>query len=170
MKQVLKVLMWIVILGAVCFGIYLILPEYPHDFVKSFVQPVVNSQAKTRITQIQTLNNQDVNANYKDILEKSTGMSCWVYETREEEPGVEYVIYRGNGATINIKDVEGYNDMLYTSCVIKFEFKISGNNVEIIPYIDGTKIAVENTATSKDTNDLLKKIIISQLYGVEVKE
>ena len=59
--------------------------------------------------------------------------------------------------------------MLYTSCSIKFEFKIAGNNVEITPYIDGTKIAVENTATSKDTNDILKKTIIAQLYGVEVK-
>ena len=49
MKNFLKTLLWIVIIGAVLFGIYYVLPEYPQNFIKSFVQPIVNSEAKTRI-------------------------------------------------------------------------------------------------------------------------
>lgn len=48
MKGFLKVIIWIVILGAICFGVYMILPEYPQNFVKSVVQPMVNSQAKQK--------------------------------------------------------------------------------------------------------------------------
>ncbi len=51
MKNFLKTLLWIVIIGAVLFGIYYVLPEYPQNFIKSFVQPIVNSEAKTRIQQ-----------------------------------------------------------------------------------------------------------------------
>ena len=102
MKNFLKTLLWIVIIGAVLFGIYYVLPEYPQNFIKSFVQPIVNSEAKTRIQQVQNLAVEGVDGQtYKTVLEKNTGMSCWVYETREEEPGVEYVIYMGNGASVN---------------------------------------------------------------------
>lgn len=168
MKQFFKVVMWIVILGAVGFGIYTVLPEYPHNFVKSFVQPIVDAQAKLRIEQVQKIVVSDIDGveglTYKDVLEKNTGMSCWVYEVRETEPGVEYVIYRGNGASINLKDFPDYKGMLSTSASVKYEFKISGNNVDIYPYIDGTLMHIED-GKHVDANKIIKKNIINQLYS-----
>lgn len=151
MKQFTKVLIWIVILGAVLFGVYVILPEYPQSFMKSFVQPVVNSQAKTRIAQVKALKNADVNATYQDILEHYTNTSCWVYE---QGTGFETVTFYGKGASINIKEVPDHEDHLYTSTSVKFEFIITGNNVEIKAYIE------ENLQ-----DDVIRDLMIRQLYS-----
>lgn len=167
MKQFFKVFMWIVILGAACFGIYTVLPEYPHNFIKSFVQPITDAQAKMRIEQIQGIKAEVTGADgvtYKDVLEKNTGMSCWVYETRETEPGIEYVIYRGNGASLNLKDFRDYNGMLATSAAIKYEFRIKGNNVDIYPYVDGVKMLIED-GKHVEANKEIKKSILDQLYN-----
>ena len=151
MKQFMKVLMWIVILGAVVFGIYTVLPEYPQSFMKSFVQPVVNSQAKTRINQVKALRNEDVNATYQEILERYTNTSCWVYE---QGTGVEKVTFYGKGATINIKEIPEHEDHLYTSTSVKFEFIITGNNVTINAYIE-----------EKPQDEVIRDLMIRQLYG-----
>lgn len=165
MKKFVKVLVWIVIFGAVCFGVYSVLPEYPQNFVKSFVQPIINSQAKTRIKQVQNLAVEGMdNVNYKTVLEKNTGVSCWTYETNDSEPGVEYVIYNGKGAGINLKEYTDYNGKLSTSSVIKFEFKITGSNVEIYPYVDGEKMNIED-GKHVDVNKTIREDILQQLYN-----
>ncbi len=151
MKQFMKVLIWIVILGAVLFGVYAILPEYPQNFMKSFVQPVVNSQAKTRIAQVKALKNKDVDATYQDILEHYTNTSCWVYE---QGTGFETVTFYGKGASINIKEVPDHEDHLYTSTAVKFEFVITGNNVEIKAYIENNL-----------QDEVIRDLMIKQLYA-----
>ena len=166
MKQVLKVIVSIVILVAVVYGIYMIVPDYPHDFIKSFVQPVVDVEAKTRISQVQ---NMPVGikgldgVTYKVALEKNTGTSCWVYD-KDETTGQEIVVYRGRGASVNMKDYMDYNGKLYTSAYLKFEFIITGNTVEIIPYIDDTKMNIKDGAHVEKNKEVLQ-LIVSQLYG-----
>jgi len=140
-----------VILGAVLFGVYAILPEYPQSFMKSFVQPVVNSQAKTRISQVKALKNKDVDATYQDILEHYTNTSCWVYE---QGTGFETVTFYGKGASINIKEVPDHEDHLYTSTAVKFEFVITGNNVEIKAYIENNL-----------QDEVIRDLMIRQLYA-----
>ena len=166
MKQFLKVVVWIIILGGVGFGVYMIMPEYPHDFVKSFVQPVIDSSAKTRIDQVKNLpigvKGLD-GVTYKMALTKNTGMNCWVYE-KDETTGVETVTFRGNGASINMKDYTDYNGKLYTSCAVKFDFVITGNNVEIIPYLDGTKMRSDADIGTEKDKEVLHNIV-SQMYG-----
>ncbi|MCM1178940.1 MAG: hypothetical protein NC347_01695 [Clostridium sp.] len=151
MKQFTKVLIWIVILGAVLFGVYQILPAYPQSFIKSFVQPVVNAQAKTRIEQVKALTNKDVNANYQTILEHYTNTSCWVYE---QNGATETVTFYGKGASINIKDVKDHEDHLYPSTAVKFEFVITGNNVEIKAYIEDNL-----------QDEVIRDLMITQLYA-----
>ncbi|MDE6433322.1 MAG: hypothetical protein K2L07_03760 [Lachnospiraceae bacterium] len=151
MKQFMKVLIWIVILGAVLFGVYTILPEYPQSFMKSFVQPVVDAQAKTRIEQVKALKNKDVDASYQEILEHYTNTSCWVYE---QGAGNEIVTFYGKGASINIKDVPNHEDHLYPSTAVKFEFVITGNNVEIKAYIEDNL-----------QDETIRDLMISQLYA-----
>ncbi|MCM1497052.1 MAG: hypothetical protein NC124_01140 [Clostridium sp.] len=165
MKGFLKVVMWIVILGAILFGVYMILPEYPQNFAKSIVQPIIDSTAKTKIGQVKALTNKDLNgATYQTILEGKTNSKCWVYETREEEPGIEYVIFYGKGVTINLKDYADYDGKLSTSASVKIEFKISGNNVEIYPYVDGVKMNIQDGA-HVEQNDKIKQDIFQQLYS-----
>ena len=150
MKQFMKVLIWILILGGVVFGVYMVLPEYPQNFMKSFVQPIVNSQAKTRINQVKKLKNKDVDATYQDILEHYTNTSCWVYE---QGNGFETVTFYAKGASINIKDVPDHEDRLYTSTAIKFQFVITGNNVKITAFIE-----------DKAQDDTIRDLMIRQLY------
>lgn len=171
MKQFFKVVMWIVILGAVCFGIYTILPEYPQSFVKALVQPVTNSQAKTRIGQVQnipvTLEGTS-GLTYKDVLEKNTGMSCWTYETKENEPGVEYVIYHGNGASMNLKDYADYNGKLATSALVKYEFKIrDGNQVDIFPYIDNEPMYILDGKHVEENKKIQEDILRQLNAGIQ---
>lgn len=153
MNKFFKVLVWVIILGAVCFGIYSVLPEYPKSFVKSFVQPVVSKEAKTRIEQVKSLNNQDVNATYKDILERYTNTSCWVYD-KNASSGAEIVTFYGKGASINIKDVPKHEDRLYTSCAVKFTFEITGNSVTITAEID-----------NQPQDEVIRDVMIKQLYN-----
>lgn len=165
MKKFFKVVVWIVILGAVLFGVYTVLPEYPHNFAKSVIQPIIDSEAKTRITQVKALTNKDLNnATYETILESEANTTCWVYETREEEPGVEYVIFYGRGVSINLKDFVDYNGKLSTNAIVKIEFRIRGNNVDIYPYVDGTKMNIED-GKHVDQNDQIKLEIFKQLYS-----
>lgn len=145
-----KVIIWIVVLIAVLAGVYLILPEYPKSVVTSVFQPVINSQAKLRIDQVKSLENSGLKANYETILEGKVKTPTWVYESAGT---VEKVTFQGSGATINIKDVEDHEDFLYQDCVVKFEFVISGNKVDIYAYIDGEL-----------QDDVIKDYMLGQLY------
>lgn len=160
-----KVIIWIVVLAAVCFGVYMILPEFPKAVVTSVVQPIIDSNAKARVDQVKALTNKDLNnANYQTILESKTKNPAWVYETREEEPGVEYVIFYGRGVSINLKDWTDYQGMLSTSASVKIEFRIVSGNVEILPYIDGKLMNIKD-GKHVDQNDKIKLDILNQLYG-----
>lgn len=165
MKGFVKVLVWIIILAAVCFGVYMVLPEFPQAAVKSVVQPIIDSNAKMRIDQVKLLTNKDLNnTTYKAILESKTKNPSWVYVTKEEEPGVEYVIFYGRGVSINLKDWTDYQGMLSTSASVKIEFKITNGNVEILPYIDGNPMYIKDGA-HVEQNDKIKQDILNQLYS-----
>ena len=151
MKQFLKVVIGVIILVAICFGVYTVLPDYPHNMVKSFVQPVVNKQAKARIDAVKGLVNKDLDAGYQKILESHTTTYFWVYDL-DEATGTETVTFYAKGAHINIKDIPDHEDHLYTSCGIKFEFKISGNTVNITAYIE-----------NQPQDEVIKELMLQQL-------
>lgn len=145
-----KVIIWVVVLIVVLAGVYLVLPEYPKSVVKSVFQPVLNSQAKSRIDEVKNLKNGKIDATYETILEGKVKTPTWIYESAGT---VEKVTFQGSGADINIKDVEDHEDFLYQGCIVKFEFVISGNKVDIYPYIDGTL-----------QDDVIKDVMLEQLY------
>lgn len=165
MKKVLKILVGLLVLAGIGYGVYTILPEYPHNFVKGFVQPMTNVRAKDLIHGIQNLQNKDMGGvSYKEILEKNTGSWAWVYEMRETDPAAEYVVFYGRGACINLKDYSDYNGMLNTSALVKVEFRVAGKNVEIIPYIDGVKMLIDDK-NHVEQNKAIRKEILYQLYN-----
>ena len=55
MKQFLKALLGIAIICGIGYGVYMIVPEYPHNIIKSVVQPIVDVEAKLRIEQVKNL-------------------------------------------------------------------------------------------------------------------
>lgn len=161
MKKFLKTLIGIVIIIAILFGVYTVLPEHSHNIVKSFIQPVFEPRAKQLITEVQQIKNKDINdMTYKDILEKNNGMTCWVYEKAEGDP-VEHVIFYGKGASINLKDYPDYDGLLTTSCQVKVDFQVYGTSVDIIPYIDGKKM-YKDDVKYKDENEKIRKDIMTQ--------
>ena len=102
-------------------------------------------------------------ATYGEVLEKSTGMTCWTYE-KDETTYQEKVTFRGSGASINLKDNEEYKGKLYTSCSVKFEFDITGKNVDILPYIDDQLMYIKD-GQHVEKNKEIRKLILSQLYS-----
>lgn len=165
MKGFVKVLVWIIILAAVAFGVYMVLPEFPKAAVTSVVQPIIDSNAKMRVDQVKALTNRDLdNVTYQAILEAQTKNPSWIYETKEEEPGIEYVTFYGRGVSINLKDWEDYHGMLSTSANVKVQFKITGGNVEIYPYIDGVLMNIQD-GKHVEQNDKIKLDIFKQLYA-----
>ena len=134
--------------------------------IKSFVQPIVNTQAKVRIQQVQNIPvgiKELDGLNYKTAIEKNTGVRCWVYDT-DEVTGNEIVRYYGKGAAVNVKDFTDYNGKLYTGAVLKMEFIISGNKVEVIPYLDGVRMNIDDGAHEEKNKEVLNSIV-SQLYN-----
>lgn len=153
MRQFLKVVIGIIILAGICFGVYTVLPEYPHNMVKSFVQPVMDKQAKVRIDEVKNLVNKDLEATYQKILESHTTSSFWIYDANEAA-GTETVTFYAKGAHINIKDVPDHEDHLYTSCGVKFVFAISGKTVNITAYIE-----------KEAQDEVIKEVMFKQLLS-----
>lgn len=130
-----KILIWTLVFVAIMGAIYLVLPEQPKASVQSVFQPMFNTEAKARMDQVKNLKNGELKRTYANILEPKVKMASWVYQ--KDEAG-ERVIFYGSSAYINIQDIEGVSDMLYTSSSVKMVFNIgTDNSVKIDAYIDG---------------------------------
>lgn len=163
MKGFVKVVVWIAVLAAICVGVYFILPEYPQSYVKSIFQPMTDAAADLRIGQVQNMLNEELdNATYKAILEAKTKNPCWVYEM-DEVTGAENVTFYGRGVTINLQDYGEYQGKLSTSAMIKIVFEITGNKVQIHPYVDGTLMEI-NDGSHEEENKEIRMSILSQMH------
>lgn len=163
MKGFLKGVVWILVLAAVCVGVYYILPEYPQSYVKSVFQPMVDAVAKAKIEQVQGSLNKDLdNASYKTILESKTKNPCWVYIM--DDGGVEHVVFYGRGVSMNLKEWGDYQGKLSTSASIKIDFEFTTNGVSVHPYVDGYLMEI-NDGKHVDQNKKIRKEILSQLYS-----
>lgn len=155
MKNLGKYLIWLLVLVGVGFAIYTVLPEYPQSVIKSVFQPTFNAVAEERINQVKMLKNKDLDATYGEILDRtSTRSQAWVYEGDDTQ---ERVTFYGSGAYINIKDVEGHDDYLYTSTTVKIEFIIQG----------GKLIKVKGYIKGEPQQDVIRDLILRQLFTGE---
>lgn len=164
MKGFLKVVVWIIVLAAVCVGVYFVLPEYPQNYVKSVVQPLVDANAKVRIQEVQNILNKDFdNVSYKTLLEGKVKNPCWAYQL-DETTGVEHVTFYGRGIELNLKEWEEYGGKLSTSATVKIDFVITNKSkVEIVPYVDGVMMQIKD-GKHVEKNDKILKAILSQMY------
>ncbi len=169
MKDILKKIVAILVIVAIFVGIYFILPEYPQNYVKGMVQSVADVEAKAMIDKVKQLPCKDVdNHSYEEVLTKNTTTGCWSYLSAEDSSdGYARVYYYGRGASVNLKDWPDYGGMLYTSAIVKVEFKIVDKNVEIYPYIDDLKnpVYIDDKGVHFQQNGDIKKDIFQQLYN-----
>ncbi len=166
MKGFIKAVVWIVIVVAALVGVYFVLPEYPQDFVKSIVQPIVDAESQVRVQQVQSLLVKELdNASYKTILEAKAKNPCWAYE-KNEETGVETVTFHGRGLTINLKDWTEYSGLLSTNATVKIEFVITGGKqVDIHAYVDDTLMEIIDAKDShQEENKKIRLEILKQVY------
>ena len=169
MKKILKKIGTVLVIIAVLVGIYFILPEYPHNYIKGVVQSVTDVEAKAMINKIKNLHCKEIdNHTYEEILTKNTSSGCWSYLSAENSSdGYARVYFYGSGASVNLKDWPDYGGMLYTSAIVKVEFKIVNENVEIYPYIDDLKKPkyIDDKGEHFQQNGDIKKDIFNQLYN-----
>lgn len=166
MKGFLKVVVWIVVVIAALVGVYYVLPEYPQDYVKSVIQPLVDAESKARVEQVQNLLVKELdNASYKTILEAKTKNPCWAYE-KDDTTGVETVTFHGRGLTINLKDWTDYSGLLSTNATVKVEFVITGGQkVDIHVYVDDTLMEIVDAKDShQEDNKKIRLEILKQVY------
>ena len=164
MKGFVRGLIWFLVFVAVLVGVYFALPEYPQSVVKSTFQSTIDAAAGTRIAQVQNMTNADLgDITYKTILESQTKNPCWVYKI-DEMTGVETVTFYGRGVAINLKDYEEYQGKLSTGAMIKIEFVITGQQVQIHPYVDGVLMELDEMTHSQE-NKKIRLEIFSQLYS-----
>ena len=170
MNKVVSWIVGIVVVLGILYGIYYFLPEFPHAGIQSVFQPMVDANAKAKINEIKNIKNDRLNMTYDEILTSEANdlsMKCWVYESSlKSADGYEHVRFYSKGATINLKDVEGAPDMLYTSAALKVDFVISAGKVDIQMYIDGSPIYKANAPRAQ--KETIKQTVFSQLAGNKV--
>lgn len=169
MKDIFKKLFVVLIVVGIFVGVYMILPEYPQNYVKGKLQSVADVEAKAMIDKVKNLQCKDVNnLTFDEILTKNTTTGCWSYQAAEDSAdGCARVYYYGKGASVNLKDWPDYGGLLYTSAVVKIEFKINGKNVDIYPYIDDLKEPkyIDDKGAHFKQNNEVKADIFNQLYS-----
>lgn len=156
MKNLGKVLIVIVILGAILFGIYSILPEFSHNILRSMYQAKFDDEAKVKIKATQELTNPNLKQNYKTILESHTDTKGWVYD-KSEDGSTETVTFYGNKVSLILKEIPDHEDMLYDGTTVKVTFVTDDEeNITVNVYLG-------NSSTPVD--DVVRPYVFAQLLN-----
>ncbi len=121
MKKLGTVLLVIVILAGILFGVYMILPEYSKNIVRSVYQDKFDAEAAAKIKVAQALEHPNLKTDYKTILESHTGTKGWVYDKATED-SPEKVTFYGNKVSLVMKEIPNHDSMLYDNTTVKVEF------------------------------------------------
>lgn len=144
MKKIVGFLGVLIILAAIAFGIYSILPETQHNYFYSMYQMKFDSEAKAKILEVQSWQNPNLNADYKTILESHTKTRAWVYK-KDVATGADVVTYYGSNMGMVLKEIPDHEDMILDNANVKVEF-IKNSNGEIVVnvYLAGEKTPVDD--------------------------
>lgn len=152
MKAVLKILMAVVIVAALCGGIYLVLPETAKVFVKGNIQYRIDDTAKTRIDE--TKGNQvkytykdngikktfDPGVTYGDALEKKAKTTVWYCE--DNSTGGYTVTFYGTKVSMDLTKYGADGTYIDRTLKVVFDFKPNnsgGYTGSVSWYIDNEK-------------------------------
>ena len=135
MNKIIKVIIAIIIAGAILAGVYFVLPETSQMYIKGMIQYHFDDDAKTHVDKIKAIKMPDTDVTFGDGLEKACKSTAWYYEEGATDTWV--VTFYGSKININLT---GY-DNVYTEKPIKITFSVrKDKNVDITINIGGEVI------------------------------
>ncbi len=138
MKTFLKVILAIVIVAALCVGIYFVLPESAQMIVKGNIQYRTDETAQAQVDKIKNVTIPDYDVTFGDGLEGFCKTTAWYYE--ETATDTWTVTFYGTKATLNLTDTN--LDAFYTDEPFKVIFTVRNDSaVDINMSIDGDALS-----------------------------
>ena len=146
MKKLVKFIITMLIVAAIGYGFYTLLPEYPQAMVKSIIQPHVDKVAKQKIFEQKTEKYKKTKTEYGVLLFDWGNTNVWVYENLEEE-NKEVVTFYTTGVSIDLGELPNNKEIFYSEASVKIEFikdnNKTKNNKQVIMYINGDEVDKE---------------------------
>ncbi len=138
MKTFLKILLAIVIVAALCVGVYFVLPENTQMYVKGNIQYRTDDTAKEHVDKIKAITIPDYDVTFGDGLEAFCKTTAWYYE--ETSADTWTVTFYGSKATVNLTETS--LDVYYTDEPFKVTFTVRNDSaVDISMEIDGDSLS-----------------------------
>lgn len=146
MKTFLKIVLAIVIVAAICVGVYFVLPESAKTIVDGNIQYRTDETAKSHVDTIKSTKIPGYeDTTFGDGLEGFCKTTAWYYE--EVSDTIWTVTFYGTKATLNLTDA-GLN-AYYTERPFKVTFSVENDkNVTITMQIDDDVISDDESKTA----------------------
>lgn len=139
MKTFLKILVALIIVAALCVGIYFILPETSKMYIKGNIQYRTNEEAKEKVdslkankivvNQVQkngTTKAVDTGVTYGDALEKTCKSTAWYYES--DVNGSMTITFYGSKASLDLSKYGSDGTFIDKSLKLVFYFPSDGKS------------------------------------------
>ncbi len=135
MKTFLKILLAVVIVAALAFVIYLMLPEEQKMYVQGNIQYRTDDDAKEHVDKIRDAKVPNSEITFGKGLEGLCKTTAWYYE---QGSGNDWTVtFYGSKATLDL--TTGGLDDVYTSKPMRVVFSVRNDSeVDISIYVDGT--------------------------------
>lgn len=126
MKTLLKILVAILLVAALAFGVYCVLPETSKMYIKGNIQYRTDDNAKSQVDKIRNTKIPNTDVTFGTGLEKLCKSTAWYYEEQDSTTWV--VTFYGTKATLDLSDVG--KDSVYALKPMKVVFTVR-NDKEI---------------------------------------
>jgi hypothetical protein len=148
MKKLVKVIIAILVVAAICFGIYTVLPETTQMYVKGNIQYRTDDTAKSHVDEIKGLIAED-SVTYGTGLEKLCKSTAWYYEPGSDSENWTVTFY-GSKATMDFTSDNISGVGLYTEKPLKVVFSVrTGGQVDITITIGGDTLSDDAKTAAK---------------------
>lgn len=139
MKTFLKILVALIIVAALCVGIYFILPETSKMYIKGNIQYRTNEEAKEKVDSLKsntikinqvadngTTKVADTGVTYGDALEKACKSTAWYYESAVD--GSITITFYGSKVSLDLSKYGSDGTFVNKSLKIVFNFPSNGKS------------------------------------------
>lgn len=155
MKTFLKILVAIVIVAAICVGVYFVLPETSQMYVKGNIQYRTDDTAKAQVDKIKNITIPDYDVTFGDGLEAFCKSTAWYYE--EVSADTWTVTFYGTKATLNLTETS--LDIYYTDEPFKVVFTVRNDSqVDISMEIDGDSLSNDDEVKAATYRTIAKSV------------
>ncbi len=142
MKGFMKFIIAVVIVGAICFGVYCMLPERSQKQIDAVIQKMTDDDAVEHIDKIKNLTVSGYDVTYETGLNKLCKSSAWYYEYVSDS--VWKVTYYGSKASVDMT-TDGM-DQVYTNANLTIVFTVRNNSAVDIEMTIGDDAVTSDTA------------------------